>query len=298
MGEAAAVITSLLWTFSAVIFTIAGRQLGALILNRFRLLFSVMLILIAHSILRGSFLPNDAGVERWLWLGLSGLIGLTLGDLALYKTYLLVGPRIGTLILASSPVLSTLLAWIVLGETLSANENMGILLSAAGIALVIVVRGASNLAGLAQTRDDYVRGVLFGILAAIAQATGMIMTKQGLSGNFPVVSGVLIRMLVASILIWLPAIFNNQVVSTFRQIHASGKWRMLILGTFIGPFAGIWLSTFALQSTPVGITSILTSLNPIFLIPVSAWIFKEKISPRALVGTVITFAGLGCIFLL
>jgi drug/metabolite transporter (DMT)-like permease len=69
-------------------------------------------------------------------------------------------------------------------------------------------------------------------------------------------------------------------------------------GAFCGPFLGVWLSLVAVQNTYVGIASTLMALPPIFLIPLSHWIFKEKISLGAIIGTIVAVIGVSLIFLL
>jgi len=67
-------------------------------------------------------------------------------------------------------------------------------------------------------------------------------------------------------------------------------------GALFGPFIGVWLSLVAVQYAYVGIASTLMALPPIFLIPLSWWIFREKISLVAIVGTIIAVIGVALIF--
>jgi drug/metabolite transporter (DMT)-like permease len=53
----------------------------------------------------------------------------------------------------------------------------------------------------------------------------------------------------------------------------------------------------AVQNTAVGIASTLMALSPIMLIPLERWVFDERVSPRAVIGTVIALAGSAMIFL-
>jgi drug/metabolite transporter (DMT)-like permease len=297
VGEFAAVATSVFWTLSAVIFTLAGRRVGALVLNRVRLGLAVIFLGVSHLILQGTLIPLDAGAERWFWLGLSGFVGLTLGDLALFQAYLSIGPRLGTLIMATVPVFSTLLAWLFLGETTSLGKNAGIGLAVSGIALVVLQR-QEQAGKTAPDRRDNSRGLLFGFLAAAGQTTGLILTKRGLVGGYSALSGVLIRMIVAAAIMWLVTIGARQVRETFATLREPRTLALIIAGSLVGPFAGIWFSTIAIQQASVGVASTLMSLNPIFILPFSGWVFKERISSQAILGTFITILGVALIFLL
>lgn len=296
MGELAALLTSVMWTFSAIFFTFAGRITGASILNRLRLAFALVFLVAAHLITQGTLLPVNASPERWLWLGLSGIIGLTLGDQALFQAYINIGPRLGTLIMSIVPVFSAIMAWLFLGETLRLAQIAGIVLAVSGIVLVILDR--HNSPETAKNRRSYLLGIVFGFLAAAGQTAGLILTKRGLAGGFPALSAVLIRILIAAAAAWLAAVLSKQTWTTLKALKHPQAAGMILAGSLAGPFVGVWFSTIAVQLTQVGVSATLQSLNPIFLLPFSSWLFGEKITMRAALGTFITIAGVVTIFLL
>ena len=74
--------------------------------------------------------------------------------------------------------------------------------------------------------------------------------------------------------------------------------KFISIGAFFGPFIGIWLSLIAIKYANIGIASTLMALPPIFLLPLTRIIFKEKVSWRALFGTIFAVGGVAMIFLL
>jgi len=50
------------------------------------------------------------------------------------------------------------------------------------------------------------------------------------------------------------------------------------------------------QLTHVGIASTLMSLSPVILLPLSHRVFKERITPRTILGTVVALVGVAMIF--
>ena len=52
---------------------------------------------------------------------MSAILGLVIGDSLLFQAYILIGPRLGILLLSLSPLWGTLLAWIFLGERLTSS---------------------------------------------------------------------------------------------------------------------------------------------------------------------------------
>ena len=72
----------------------------------------------------------------------------------------------------------------------------------------------------------------------------------------------------------------------------------MTVGAFMGPFLGVWLSLVAVQNAYVGIASTLMALPPVFLIPLSRWVFKEQITTGTILGTILAVTGAALIFLL
>src|SRR5689334_4105684 len=92
IGEIAALVTSLCFAITAMIFTSAGRMIGSQATNRLRLLFALAYLVILNSILFREPLPFSAESSRWIWLSLSGIIGLSLGDMFFFLSLVSVGP--------------------------------------------------------------------------------------------------------------------------------------------------------------------------------------------------------------
>lgn len=294
MGEVAALVTSFLWSITSILFTQAGRRTTSIVINRLRLLFAVVFTSIMHLILLGTLLPISAEPFRWLWLGLSGIVGLSLGDLLLFQAYIMIGPRISTLLMAISPVFTAVAGWFLFSEKLSLFQIGGIILALAGVIWVVLEKpAAENL----QHQKDYVRGIALGLGAAVCQSIGMILAKEGLSGDFPAISGVMIRMLIAAISLWGMALIQRQGISSLRVLKDSQARYPIIVASVLGPFLGVWLSMIAIQLSPVGIASTLMALSPIFVLPLSSLVFKERLSVRGVWGTITAIAGIAVIFL-
>jgi len=78
-------------------FANGGQRVGAMMVNRARLLLAVLLVMAAHTLIYDHPFPLAAEPYRFLWLGLSGLIGLALGDSLLFQCYVMIGSRRGGL---------------------------------------------------------------------------------------------------------------------------------------------------------------------------------------------------------
>ncbi|MGD9099795.1 MAG: DMT family transporter [Anaerolineae bacterium] len=298
MGEIAALGTALSWSFTSIQFTLAGRRVGSQAVNRTRLVLALLYLSLAHLLLEGELWPIHAEAFRWAWLGVSGVVGLVLGDACLFQSFVLIGPRRAMLLMTLAPVIGALLAWVWLGETLQPVEIGAVALTIGGVAWVVSERQAAPAQEApAGDRRQYTLGVLLGIGGATGQALGLVLSKKGLSDDFSSLSATLIRMLVAVVAIWLFALVQRQAGETLGALRDKKALWFTAGGAFTGPFVGVWLSMVAVQHAHVGIASALMASSPIALIPLSYWIFDERISPRSVGGTIVALVGVTIIFL-
>jgi drug/metabolite transporter (DMT)-like permease len=294
IGETAGLLTSLLFAINAVVITRAGSQVGSVITNRTRVFFALIYLIILNIVVFHQPLPFQAGTSRWLWLALSGVIGLAIGDAFLFQAYLSIGPRLGMLLLSLSTIFSALEAWLFFGESLRLGQITGIALTLAGIIWVLLEQSPGKLQ---RTHPSFV-GISFGILAALGQATGLVFSKQGMLGDFSPISGNVIRMLAATIALWLMAALQKQAGKTVETLRANpSALGLLALAALIGPVAGVSLSLLAVQNTAVGVASVLTSLAPIFMLPFSRLLLKESLGWQAIAGTLLATVGVVILFL-
>ncbi len=298
IGEIASLMVAFLWSIGPTYFTLAGNKLGPWVVNRTRMIYALLLVMIIHIFIYGSLLPLDASLDRWIWLFLSGVIGLGLGDIALFYAFTTIGTRLSMLIYSLAPVLSAIAGIMFFNEKLSFIQIIAILITITAIAYV----GALSK----EKKDDidsieskkYWLGIGAAILAAIGQALGLILSKMGIAGDFPTISGLLIRLLGGAVLIWGMAIFQKQVSYTIQAVKKDRKSHLYIwIGTLTGPIGGIYFSLLGLKYTTLGIASVLQSLSPIFLLPIGVIVFREKITWKAIVGTIVAMVGVAILFL-
>lgn len=302
LGETAGLLTSLFFAANAIVITRAGVHVGSVVLNRTRVVFALFYLVLLNLILFREPLPLEAASGRWMWLTLSGVIGLAIGDAFLFQAYLSVGPRLGTLLLSLSTVFGALEAWLFFGERLHPGQILGVALTLAGIVWVVLERGRAPSAAAAASEVPLQRpplsGIIFGVLAGLGQATGLVFSRQGMQGDFSPISGNAIRMLAAVLVLWLVALFQRQAGSTLQTLRANpSAVKLMALAALIGPVIGVSLSLLAVQNTAVGVASVLTSLSPIFILPFSHFFLKERLGWQPVAGTVLAVIGVVILFL-
>jgi drug/metabolite transporter (DMT)-like permease len=67
---------------------------------------------------------------------------------------------------------------------------------------------------------------------------------------------------------------------------------------FVGTYVGMWLSQVAIgRASSTAVAATLLATSPIFALPIGRWLEAERITARALGGTVLAVAGLAALTL-
>jgi len=288
-GELAAIGTAVFFAVSATLFAKAGRQVGASVVNRSRLLVAALIAIAIHWVSRGEPIPAGLSHTAWVWLGASGVIGLALGDDLLFRAYVSIGPALSMLVFALVPAIATALGWIFLDETLSGQEISGIAVTLFGVAWVVTARRQEAAQSGRHDSHGHGRGILFALGGAFGQALGLVTAKVGLNEGASPQAANCIRLLAAAVAVWLVTAFSGQTLQTWA--HNRRASALTVAGALAGPIAGVWLSLVAINRAPVGVASTLMSLTPLFLLPIGRLVFQEPITFRALAGTLLAIAG-------
>ena len=304
VGELAGLATALLWAFTSIFFSQAGRRIGSFTVNKIRLVIAVLIYAAVSLAVTG--IPYPQNINQWqlIWLGLSGLVGLVIGDSCGFKALVMIGPRLATLIYASTPIWTTVIAWFFLDEHLTLLDIAGIIITITGITWVVLERrfkhaNRFNLQPDHPDRGSLVKGVLLALGAAWGQALGLVLAKQGMfhaGGTVEPLAASFVRMMVSLLIIWIITVGRGQLAQTIGAVKDTRALSYCAAGAVVGPFLGVWMSLVAADRTPVGVAQTLCSLAPVFLLPCVVVIHKERVSARAVAGAVIAVAGTALLF--
>lgn len=292
LGELAALATAGCWTITALSFESAGRRVGSLPVNFIRLILAFLFLMIFGWLTRGRFLPTDASLHAWGWLGLSGLVGFALGDLCLFRAFLLVGARISMLLMSLVPPITALIGLLFLGEQLTSVDWIGMALTVGGVTWVVRERPRESDQPGRRRRA----GILLGLGAALGQAVGLILSKYGMGSYDPfaanqirILAGVLGFAGLFVAIRWWPRVW--------AAIHHREAMARITLGALFGPFLGVSLSLVAVQKTHAGIASTIMSIVPVLIIIPTVFILKQPVSLRAVLGAMVAVAGVALLFI-
>jgi drug/metabolite transporter (DMT)-like permease len=302
IGETAAIFAAVLWTANAILFSQAGKRIGSVGVNAFRILVAIAFLCVTHIIILGTLIPA-ANSAQWLWLGISGIVGLGIGDFALFAAYVIIGPKRSLLFMALAPVSSVLAGYVILNETLGPLALLGIAITLIGIVIVVLEkREDENDFKIQEGKKTY--GFILGIIAAVGQGVGLVISKYGMvtvadDPKVPLdsLSATMIRMIIGAIFIWVCITVVGRLPRTVKSLRDKKALKLTSAGAFVGPFLGVWLSMVAITFTEAGIAMTLMSLMPVVVIPAVWLTHKEKTSGQGILGALIAVVGVAIIFL-
>jgi drug/metabolite transporter (DMT)-like permease len=293
VGEFAALATACLWTVNAVIAESASRKVGSLSVTFIRLALGFIFISALNLLERGLLLPTDATLHSWIWLSLSGIMGLSVADLCIFRAFVEIGARIAMLIMALVPPMTALIGWFVMRETLTGLDLMGMLLTVLGVALVVFVKRQNTETFRSR---NIILGVFLAFGGAVSQAIGLVLGKYGMGSYYffaatqiRVIAGIIGLSIFASFIGWWPRIFR---ALTYRNAMIQTS-----CGAFFGLFLGVSFSLLAVQNTQTGVASAIMALVPVLIIPPSIIFKKDRVTYREVLGAIIAVAGSTILFL-
>ncbi len=302
IGELISIGVAFSWTATALLSEFGSKRLGNLTLNVLRMALALLFSLVLFGVVTGNALPTGIPADACGWMLLSGVVGYVIGDYCLFQCYIIIGSRYGQLFMTLAPLSAALMAWVTLGQQMTAMSVVAMLVTLFGIGISVLGRGEHHKVSLRLPLN----GVLFAIGAALCQGIGLVLSKIGMDHYDP--SSTMPEWLipfsanfyrcVAGIIGFLILHYFRDGMAPLREaMHDKKGLSVATATTIFGPFVGVGFSLMAVQYTAAGIASTLMAMTPIIILLPSYWLFDEKITWKAVVGTFISVIGVSLFFL-
>lgn len=318
VGEIIALGVAVSWTVTALFAEVGSKRMGSLPLNTVRMTMSLSLLLVTLWLILGVPWPRFADGSTWLWLLLSGVVGYVIGDYCLMQGYIYIGSRFGQLFMTLSAPTAALTGRLLLGEQMRPLAIIGMIITLSGIAMSILAKKGDTV-GLKLPR----KGVFFAAMAGICQGFGLVLSKIGLQHYDAAIAAAgvaqdavpdgavlpiplflsvpfaatMIRAAIGLVGFFaLLVIFNRDWKEKLNHaVHDRTAMWCVLGATVFGPFVGVSASLLATQYTSTGIAQTLFALTPVLILAPAAWIFRQKVTIREVVGAAISVCGV-CLF--
>jgi drug/metabolite transporter (DMT)-like permease len=290
----AAFLTTILFSISGVCAQRTSKLLGGVEANFWRVMLATAL-LAAWAFTLGQGL-RGAGFQTLLW---SGALGFGLGDVALYQALPRIGSRLSILLVhcLAAPVAAAA-EWLWLENTLSAQQMLGAALILGGVALALAPGKHLEI-----PRRMFVIGVICGIIAAIGQGGGALLSRvaaeQNSSAATPVDGLTMAFQRIIAGLVVAAAVFAFAKIRTQKKsatadaapLTSRRVWPWVVANALSGPAIGVGCYQWALMQQKAGVVLPIVALTPLVIIPLSHFVEGERPRKRSLVGGMIAVAG-------
>ena len=289
-----AILAALCWSISSLISVDISRTIGGLVFNRLRLFFvSIMLILYTTAIDTWKTIELDL----LNIIILSGVIGVFFGDTLLFIALQKIGPRRNNILFALAAPFTILLNIFFLKQNMTLIELIGCFTVFIGVVIAIAYgTNKKNPHRWESIEGSLYLGIIFGILAALCQAIGLIIMKPILDLGVDPIASAAVRTSVSTILLSFTFMSNNKYLVSLNPITMKLVFKSIISG-FLGMALGMSLLLVALQHADAGIVATLSSTSPV-LVLFLIWVLTKKLPTLgAWIGTVLAIVGTGLIFI-
>lgn len=294
-----AFLTTLLFALSAASAGRTTRMLGSKAANVARLsLATVWLALWAHTLGQGWAGPS------LVWFLLSGVVGFGLGDLALYAALPRIGARLTILLTQclAAPV-GAILEWLWLGTGLTPAQVLWGTVILGGVGWAVRPEPAD-----ATPHAHRVTGTILGVLAAIGQGGGAVITRKayavaqqagvsidgGTAAYQRILGGLCLTL--AFVLVyrrvrrWRTPVGQAQATTRAHRPWAKA-WPWVLVNSLAGPAVGVACYQWALAIAPTGVVLAIVATTPLAIIPFAYLLDGERPGILSLIGGLIAVIG-------
>lgn len=290
LGAGIAILTALAWAGSSIILKSLTAKIDTLSLNTLRLwVGSVILLAFIPLSGRGADFLHTPFLPL-VYVIASGIIAMAIGDSIYIESLSVLDASIAFPIAQCSfPVLTVLVAVLLLGETFTWITGAGTVLVVLGIYLIAAAGKRAKVSRVQETVSG--KGVIFALMAAAAWTTAAATLKIGVTGMDAFVAAG-IRIPASAIVLSLLALRRRKKGTLqFKEYGHRSIALAAAAGILTYGVAAVGYVT-AIQLIGVGRTVLLTTTAPLFVLPFSILILKETPTRYTIAGTFVCVAGI------
>ncbi len=286
--EILALLAAVCWAVGSIFSAKASSQMGAFSFTRWRLFFATLLLWVI-SLYSGQW--RGLYAEAIVLLVVSSLIGIFIGDTALFACMNRLGPRRAGVLFATHALFSGALAWLFLGETLWGATLIGSALLISGVMVAIAWgRRSDETHDWEQTRGALRVGIALGLVAAIGQAVATLMLKPLMSTGLDAITASAVRTsasFAAHALLWG---LGLRVAQLSHPLNRTVLWNTFASAA-IAMALGMTLILAALRQGQANLVGVFSSVTPVVLLPLLWLVYRRRPAWAAWLGAAMAVIG-------
>jgi drug/metabolite transporter (DMT)-like permease len=272
-------VTTLIWGVTPVILRNLSLALGPYDFLVVRLLISGFILTAVLAATASFRLPR----EDWPRLLLISYVGM-LGYYALSTFgFAFVTAGVGTLIMATQPIIIAIFAWFAGTDRLTPRAILGLLVAFAGSFLLV---SSDNATAGEVTQRDLLIGSALIFLAGLAWAIHVVFGRSLIQKHGALKITCLVNMLIAPVA--LPFL-TRDIIDSVANMPPHAMWSLILLQTLGTASVFTWnYAAGHVRPTLLGVSLYIMPILAIF----AGWLFlNEAITPVVIAATLVILAG-------
>ncbi|MFX1494733.1 MAG: DMT family transporter [Promethearchaeota archaeon] len=315
-GEWIAIIAVLTFVGSNVIFRRTEKKASPIFINFIRTTIGTITFLLLSFIFNIFSKIFVLPWELWILLFASFLFGQVIGDTSYFQAQKELGTTIALAISMTFPLFTFIFSLIFLNRPFEINLVLSLIMISTGI--IIIGKTRINLENDNNKEDgdkslslkirEFIsktsfKALLFGLVAAIGWAIGLVMidfatneidrllSLEGLSSIIGNVIRFPFALLILSSMVFSETYYQKKGKIEPTQKKDRKTWALLISAAILGTSIGAYVYTEAARTAGATVMSLIASAAPLFSLPLTYWLNKEKITKFGFLGVFITIVG-------
>jgi drug/metabolite transporter (DMT)-like permease len=289
IGMYSALLSAASWALGAILFNKIGENVSPFGMTFAKGVIGCLLLGIVYYVEGISMLSNHVLIILFI----SGVIGISIGDTLFFASLRNLGPKTQVILFMSGQIITSILGIIIFMEYPTPVQYFGMALILIGVSSVLWTKINSSSSSVSTN----IKGLIYGILSMILFSTSLVLVKSAMS-DISTIGATFYRILFGTIGIMVFGMFRNNIkdwIAPFKgDMHMIS---LLIISVIIVIFGGFWLSLVAIKYANIGVASALNATEPLFVLPLSYFIMKEKIEKIEVFGAICSVAGI-CLLIL
>jgi drug/metabolite transporter (DMT)-like permease len=284
MGEVYALVSAVVWAFAVILFKRSGETVPPFALNLYRAFISLVLVLVTMLALREPLI-SGAPLRDYLILFLSGIIGIAISDTLFHRSLNIVGAGITAIVDCLYSPFVVIIAYLAIGERFGSWQVAGMI-----VIIAAVVFAARHEPPPGRTRRQLAVGVMYGALAMLTLAIGIVIAKPVLDRS-SVLWATSMR-LTGCVAVMLPiGLLSRGRRDIIQAFIPSRSWRFTLSGAVVAYIAlVVWIA--GMKYTQAGIAAILNQTNTVYVLLFASLFLGEPFTRRKLASAALAVAGI------
>ena len=290
-----AISASILWSITVTLIKPISNNVSPFLINPIKNTIGLLLFFISFVIFDISLWYDGLAKEQYMIVLFSGALGMFLGDTIFIYALNKIGANRVAIVDAFSPIIIFSYSFLLLpNQALNEMQIIGFIITILGLLILTYENDYKDINYKVKRF-----GILLVLSAMMCTGFGIVYLKKVLNvineTGYDIQLNLWItafRLIPGVILSWLLFIFQKNKIQLIKPIKNKTNFIPLLIASIIGPFLalGFWILGYAFIAKP-SVASIISQTSVIFIVLLSWFFLKEKITFFRILSMICVFLG-------